>query len=376
METRKRASPPHLAIGSRCSGCARGGVFRRRPVAREKYRTWRAAVPGGPCRGGPRHSTDSQRPHPPHRGERPSRQLRANAGGRRERGCEARARSLRRAATRDGARRLEPNVSASCGAARRRSSGDAALRSRTDLARDRPFGRQVDARSGNRAAEAHRFQRTAIQSARHDRAEGNDLHMKLRMICAAAMLAAAVHTPAVRADVFSDPDPQKKVEREQDLYEEATDAYDDHDWRRASKEFARVAGMRGSQADAALFWLAKSQNNLGLRSEALTTVVQLRTQFPKSKWNDDAKALEIEVRQSAGQKIDPGVVTDGELKVIALNALMQSDPDRATPILEKLLQGKSSSKLKDKALFFVSQSQSAEAGDILSRIARSSADPD
>ena len=200
--------------------------------------------------------------------------------------------------------------------------------------------------------------------------------MKLRMICAAAMLAAAVHTPAVRADVFSDPDPQKKVEREQDLYEEATDAYDDHDWRRASKEFARVADMRGAHADAALFWLAKSQNNLGLRSEALSTVVQLRTQFPKSKWNDDAKALEIEVRQSAGQKIDPDVVTDEELKLMALNALMQSDPDRAIPILEKLLQGKSSPKLKDKALFILSQSQSAEAGDILSRIARSSADPD
>ena len=131
--------------------------------------------------------------------------------------------------------------------------------------------------------------------------------MKLRMICAAAMLAVAVNAPAARASVFTDSDPQKKVEREQDLYEEATDAYDDHDWRRASKEFARVADMRGSHADAALFWLAKSQNNLGLRSEALSTVVQLRTQFPKSKWNDDAKALEIEVRQSAGQKIDPHV---------------------------------------------------------------------
>src|SRR5207253_2258262 len=76
------------------------------------------------------------------------------------------------------------------------------------------------------------------------------------------------------------------------------------------------------------------------------------------------------------QKIDPDVVTDEELKLMALNALMQSDPDRAIPILEKLLQGKSSPKLKDKALFILSQSQSAEAGDILSRIARSSADPD
>src|SRR5207245_1332892 len=171
-------------------------------------------------------------------------------------------------------------------------------------------------------------------------------------------------------------DPQSKVEREQALYEEATDAYDDHDWRLAAKEFGKVAEMRGAHADAALFWLAKSQNNMGMRSEALSTIVQLRTQYPKSKWNDDAKAFEMEVRQSAGQKIDPDVVTDEELKLMALNALMQSDPDRAIPVIEKVLQGSNSAKLKDKALFILSQSPSAQAGDILSRIAKNGADPD
>ena len=198
--------------------------------------------------------------------------------------------------------------------------------------------------------------------------------MKLRLVCATAVLAFAVNAPVVRANVFSDP--QSKIEKEQNLYEEAKDAYDDHDWRQAAREFAKVADLHGPHADAALFWLAKSQNNMGMRSEALSTIVQLRTQYPKSKWNDDAKAFELEVRQAAGQKIDPDVVTDEELKLMALNALMQSDPDRAIPVIEKVLQGSNSAKLKDKALFILSQSPSAQAGDILSRIAKNGADPD
>ena len=96
--------------------------------------------------------------------------------------------------------------------------------------------------------------------------------MNIRMVCAAAALAFAVNAPVVRANVFSDP--QSKVEREQALYEEATDAYDDHDWRLAAKEFGKVAEMRGAHADAALFWLAKSQNNMGMRSEALSTIAR------------------------------------------------------------------------------------------------------
>ncbi len=198
--------------------------------------------------------------------------------------------------------------------------------------------------------------------------------MRLRSICAAALLTVAVNAPVIRADVFADA--ETKIEKEQDLYEEGTDAYDDHDWRRASKAFTKVAEMRGPHADAALYWLAKSQNNMGLRSEALSTVLKLRSTYPKSKWNDDAKALELEVRQSAGQTIEPEQVTNEELKLIALNGLMQSDPDRAVPILDKLLHGNNSPKIKDKALFILSQAQSPQAGDILSRVARNGADPD
>ena len=202
--------------------------------------------------------------------------------------------------------------------------------------------------------------------------------MKTKMICAAALLAVAMRTPAVRANVYTNPDSEKqsKIEAEQEAYEDATDAYDDHNWRAAADGFARAAGMKGAHADGALYWLAKSQENMGMRSEALSTILRLRQEYPKSKWNDDAKALELEVRQSAGQKIEPEHVTDEELKLIALNGLIQSDPERAIPILDKLLTSNNSAKLKDKALFILAQSQSSQATDILSRVARNGSDPD
>lgn len=201
--------------------------------------------------------------------------------------------------------------------------------------------------------------------------------MKTKMICAAAVLAVAMTAPAIRAKAYHpDPESQSKIEKEQDTYEEATDAYDDHDWHTAAKQFAKVADMKGAHADAALYWLAKSQNNMGMRSEALSTIVRLHQEFPKSKWSDDAKALELEVRTDAHQPVAPEHITDEELKLIALNGLMQSDPERAIPILDKLLQSNNSPKLKDKALFILAQSQSSQATEILTRVARSGSDPD
>src|SRR5205823_3669961 len=144
--------------------------------------------------------------------------------------------------------------------------------------------------------------------------EGNQLTMKTLIaftIAAWPMFASMASLSSPSPDVtmtWDEKDREKqeaKVEKEQDIYEEASDAFDDHDWRRAARLFEKVAEMRMSHADGALYWLAKSENNLGMRSEALNTILNLQKSYPKSKWNEDAKALEIEVRQSAGQHIEP-----------------------------------------------------------------------
>jgi HEAT repeat protein len=200
------------------------------------------------------------------------------------------------------------------------------------------------------------------------------------MIFAAAFLACIICAPAVRADILTNSDEkerqQAKVEKEEDLYDEGNDAIDEHDWRRAARAFQKVADMKMSHADAALYWLAFSEGKMGMRSEALSTLVQLKSNYPRSKWNDDARKLELEIRQSAGQQIEPEHVTDVELKLIALNGLMNSDPERAVPILDNILRTSKEPKLKDKALFILSQSSSQQAYEILSRVAKNGNDPD
>ena len=52
-----------------------------------------------------------------------------------------------------------------------------------------------------------------------------------------------------------------------------------------------------------------------------------------------AQALEMEVRRNVGQPVNPEAQADEDLKLMALNALLNSDPEKALPILEKLLQG-------------------------------------
>jgi len=163
----------------------------------------------------------------------------------------------------------------------------------------------------------------------------------------------------------------RKAEAEEDMYDSATDALDDHDWRRAAKGFEKVAEMRMSHADAALYWLAYAEGKMGARTEALTTLLQLQKAYPKSKWVADGKNLEVEIRQSAGQVIRPEHVEDEEVKLMAINGLMMSDPERAIPILEGILNGNQPVKLKERALFVLSQSGSQRAFEIVVRTAKS-----
>lgn len=162
-----------------------------------------------------------------------------------------------------------------------------------------------------------------------------------------------------------------KLEREEELYEDGTDDLDEHDWSSAAKKFSKVAEMRMSRADGALYWRAYALYKMGQRPEALATLVELQKMYPQSKWNGDGKQLELEIRQAAGTPVDVERVNDEELKLMAINGLMHTDPERAIPILERLLQNSTSPKIKDRAMFVLSQSESQKAYDILARIAKS-----
>lgn len=173
-----------------------------------------------------------------------------------------------------------------------------------------------------------------------------------------------------------DRDGQEEAEdREQDAYEEGTDAIDEEEWARAVRQFERVVAMAGKRADAALYWKAYALHRDGRRSDALAAIAQLKSTAPKSRWLDDAKALEIEIRQESGQRPAVESQSDEEMKLIAINSLMHSDSEEAVPMLEKFLTGSASVKLKKKALFVLSQGGSARARQVVTEIARGQRNP-
>ena len=160
------------------------------------------------------------------------------------------------------------------------------------------------------------------------------------------------------------------------MYEEARQLIDSGRYERALEALERVVGAtESSRADAALYWKSYAQWKLDQRADALATLADMRKRFPQSRWAKDAQALDVEIRQASGQSVPPEQANE-ELKLLALRGLMSSDPDRAIPMIEQLLAGSNTVRVKENALFVLSQSRSARAREIIAGAAKGSVNPD
>jgi hypothetical protein len=159
-------------------------------------------------------------------------------------------------------------------------------------------------------------------------------------------------------------------------YDNGLRALDSHRWDEALEDFNQVASHAGTRADGGWYWKAYTLNRLGRRNEALAAIAELRKSYATSRWLDEAKALEIEVNQAAGRPVSPEAESDEDLKLMALNGIMQSDPDRAIPLVENILKGSGSHKLKSQALFVLAQNGSPRAQQIVEQIAKGGGNPD
>jgi HEAT repeat protein len=167
-----------------------------------------------------------------------------------------------------------------------------------------------------------------------------------------------------------------RAERADDRYERAMDLMDESQWKAAVDAFEAVVREKDSRADAALYWQAYAQMKQGQAQQAVAKIQALRAAHPKSRWLKEAGALELEIKNRAGQPLQPDTIEDEEQKLIAIQSLMHMDSAQALPLLQKILDSpKSSPKLKEKALFVLSQSGSPQARDVLVRAARGDAYP-
>jgi HEAT repeat protein len=176
--------------------------------------------------------------------------------------------------------------------------------------------------------------------------------------------------------IWRGPRPFEGDDRADELYSEGRNLVEEGRYDRALDRFNRLIALKSPRTDAALYWKAYSLFKLGQRADALTTIADLQKQFADSRWIKDAKALDVEVRQASGQPVTLDSQSDDELKLIVLNNIMRNDPDQAIPIIEKMLSSANSPKVKDRALFVLSQSRSARAREIITNIAKGNGNPD
>jgi hypothetical protein len=185
-----------------------------------------------------------------------------------------------------------------------------------------------------------------------------------------------------------------------DTYSTGTRAMDEHRWQDAVSAFDTVINEKGKRVDAALYWKAYSLNKLGKTPLAMATCDQLKSQFADSPWNKDCSVFSVDARANAramakintdqvrtyvkvspfsfdGGREDSCVArgSDEDLKMLALNSLLNKDPTTALPLLRGILSGNQPLCVKKHALFVLAQSKSPEAESILHDAALGKLDP-
>ena len=174
---------------------------------------------------------------------------------------------------------------------------------------------------------------------------------------------------------------QRERQREQsdnidELYDQAMESIDEEAWSDALRPLSRLMTLN-TRVDAALYWTGYAQGKMNRTAAALASLARLQKEFPASRWAREGKALEMEVRGKSGQAPRPDQEDDLDLKLMAVSALAQSDPEEAMPLLSKILSSPSSPrKIRERSLFVLAQMGSERAGNAIAEVARGNASPE
>ena len=168
----------------------------------------------------------------------------------------------------------------------------------------------------------------------------------------------------------------KQLTLDSGQYDSGTRLLDEHKYDEAIQRFDRVIAAKSDRADGALYWKAYALNRSGRRDEAVAAITVLRRDYPNSHWLNDAQALEAEVKQNAGQPAKPGDDSNEDIKLMAINSLMNADAERAIPLVEGILKGSGTPAVKDRALFVLAQNKSPRAQQAIFDYAKGGGNPD
>ncbi|MBS1801168.1 MAG: HEAT repeat domain-containing protein [Acidobacteria bacterium] len=239
--------------------------------------------------------------------------------------------------------------------------------------------------------------------------------MKAKFFFPAALFASVLIAPAVvhalqpvTLELMANPAEVSAADERDKAYADGTRAINEARWADAATIFSKIATQRGDRADAAMYWKAYAENKEGQSARAIETCTSLGQTFAKSRYLSDCDALRVEIQGPSvhvdvlpippippippmnidvRSRIDAARTIRGwrddatpanpeeDIKLLALQAVMQQDEARALPAIQQILNGNGSDRLKERALFVLAQSKSPQAQQTLGQIARGQSNP-
>lgn len=186
------------------------------------------------------------------------------------------------------------------------------------------------------------------------------------------------------------------------LYRAAREQLNRGDYRTAAQSFARIVERYPDSAYAAdaLYWEAYARYSIGEKGDlraALRALDTQRARFPKASTRGDADALAVRVRGALAKLGDSDAAAsiasqasaqakpcstrggddvdsdnEDDLRIAALNSLLQMNAEQAMPILKQVLAKRDacSASMRAKAVFLVAQKRTSESEDILLDVVR------
>ena len=126
-------------------------------------------------------------------------------------------------------------------------------------------------------------------------------------------------------------------------------------WKDAESYFDQVVKDQGRHAEGALYWKAYAEEKKGEAMAALNTCHELSHSHPGSSWNEECGALEVQIRSKNNLRVDPASAQSDEVKLLALNSLIYKNESRALAQISEILNGDSSERLKQGALYILGE---------------------
>ena len=150
------------------------------------------------------------------------------------------------------------------------------------------------------------------------------------------------------------------------------DQIDEEKWAQAAETLKSFLEKypRDKEAAAAAYWYSYALSKHGRTADAVTMLKRMINAYPRSNWVDDSRSLLAQLDPKSAEELANAENT--EIKVVALQTLMENNPERALEYVRDILRAGStaSPRLKETAVSLVASQGGTKAMPLLLEVAR------